>query len=310
MSPRAMKLKYRTVFISDVHLGFSGSHARDLAKLLKRIKCDKLYLVGDIIDMWRLKQRWHWPQEHNEVVRRILKLANKGTEVIYVPGNHDEAARQFTTLEFGGVEIRKTDIHETQNGRKLLITHGDQFDLVVKHSRMLSMLGGMAYDWLVCLNIYYNRIRALFGLKYWSLSHFVKMKVKNACTFISRFEQALAEEAKRQNLDGVVCGHIHKAEHTEIEGCQYYNCGDWVESCTLIVEHRDGTLEVIDGLELIEALEHERRIEKEEKQARKKKRHKKSELLADLQDESWLHEDEPDDTEFDHHTPVSVPASV
>ena len=235
-----MKLKYRTVFISDVHLGFTGSHAQDLSKLLKRLKCDKLYLVGDIIDMWRLKQRWHWPAEHNEVVRRILKLARKGTEVIYVPGNHDEAARQFATLEFGGVEIRKTDIHQTADGRKLLITHGDQFDLIIKHSRLLSMLGGLAYEWLVRINIIYNRGRALLGLRYWSLSQFMKLKVKQACTFISRFEEAVAGEAKKQQVDGVVCGHIHKAEHAVIEGIDYYNCGDWVESCTALAEHGDG----------------------------------------------------------------------
>lgn len=305
-----MKLKYRTVFISDVHLGFNGSHAQDLAKLLKRLKCERLYLVGDIIDMWRLKQRWHWPAEHNEVVRRILKLARKGTEVIYIPGNHDEAARQFATLEFGGVEIRKTDIHVTADGRKLLITHGDQFDLIIKHSRLLSMLGALAYEWLVKLNIYYNRCRAAFGFKYWSLSQFMKLKVKQACTFISRFEQTLAHEAKKQHVDGVVCGHIHKAEQAEIDGVAYYNCGDWVESCTLLVEHRDGQMEILDGLKLLELLHREREAEREDQlagvPARMSRRRRKAELLANLEDTSW--QDDDDHDEHDAPQPIALTA--
>ena len=245
------KPRFRTIFISDLHLGFKGAQASEVVRLLKLVKCDKLYLVGDVIDGWRLKSRWYWPAEHNEVIRRVLKMARKGTEVIYIPGNHDEVARQFCRLEFGGVKIKLYDIHETEDGKRYFVTHGDQFDLVIKHSRALSMLGALAYEWLVRINILYNRCRAFFGLRYWSLSHFLKMRVKKACTFISRFEEAVVEEARRRELDGVVCGHIHKAERADFDGVQYVNCGDWVESCTLAVEDMRGRVVVMNGDELI-----------------------------------------------------------
>ncbi len=246
-----MNLDCRTVFISDTHLGSKGARAAELSLFLKSVRCERLYLVGDIIDMWRLRQRWYWPAEHNEVIRRILKIAKRGTEVCFIPGNHDEAARQFHHHEFGGVRVLPQAIHETADGRRLLITHGDQYDLVVRHSRALSVLGSAAYDWLISVNRVYNAGRRMIGLPYWSLSQYVKHRVKSACTFMSRFEQTLVAEAERRGLDGVVCGHIHKAEACSagaIDGIQYYNCGDWVESCTALIEHADGTIELIDGL--------------------------------------------------------------
>ena len=264
-----MKLRYRTVFISDLHLGSTGARARELSKLLKKLQCERLYLVGDVIDMWRLKRKWFWPQDHNDVLRRLLKLAaKKKTEVIFLPGNHDEAARQYHHLEFGGVRVEPYAIHTTADGRRLLVVHGDQYDLVIKHSPLISMAGAVAYEWLLRFNRLYNRLRALVGLRYWSLSNFLKMKVKKACTFISRFEEILSQEAKRQNLDGVICGHIHKAEVSTIDGVEYYNCGDWVESCTVLVEHHDGRLEVLDGLELLDQVREAKLRDRAERHSR------------------------------------------
>lgn len=250
-----MKLRYRTVWISDTHLGSKGARAQDLACFLKQVRCDTLYLVGDIIDCWRLRSRWYWPDAHNDVLRRILKHASKGTKVIFVPGNHDDAVRQFIHLEFGGVKVLPHAEHTTIDGKKLFVTHGDQFDLVIQHSRALSMLGSVAYETLLKINRYYNFCRRKFGLPYASLSQAIKLKVKRACTFISRFEEILAEEASRRGMDGVVCGHIHKAEQREMPGgVMYLNCGDWVESCTALVEDDDGTLRLIDGIREVESL--------------------------------------------------------
>lgn len=249
-----MQLTCRTAFLSDMHLGSRGCRAAELSRFLKVLRCERLYLVGDIIDMWRLRSRWYWPAEHNEVIRRILKIAHRGTEVIFVPGNHDEAARQFHHLEFGGVKVMPHAVHETADRRRLLVTHGDQYDLVVRHHPVLSGLGAGAYELLIGINRVYNGGRRLIGLPYWSLSQYVKLKVKSACTFISRFEQTLIEEAGRQSLDGVICGHIHKAEVRQERGVAYYNCGDWIESCTALIEHHDGRLELIDGLATLERL--------------------------------------------------------
>ena len=247
--------RYRTVFLSDIHLGSRGSRARELASLLKRIRCDQLILIGDILDLWRLKGRWYWPPAHNKVVRRILKLAERGTRVVYIPGNHDDAVRQFIGLSFGGVEIEAWMAYTSVTGQRFLITHGDQFDLVVSHQRWLSSFGSLAYDWLVVFNRVVNRARQFFGRPYVSLSQKIKHKVKKACTYISRFEESLIAEAKRKGYDGVICGHIHKGEHDEsCEGLTYINCGDWVESCSLVVEHLDGQLELLNGLELLAEL--------------------------------------------------------
>lgn len=248
-----MKARYRTLFISDCHLGSSGAQAEQLARYLKHVECETVYLVGDIIDMWRLKQRWHWPDAHNSVVRRLLKMSHRGTRIVYVPGNHDEAARQFCGLVFGGIDIAQDAVHEMADGRRYLVTHGDKFDLVVRNSRLLSIVGAVGYEALLKLNRVYNGCRQRCGLPYASLSQAIKARVKSACTFISNFEQALVAEARAGGFDGVICGHIHKAERRAMDGIDYVNCGDWVESCTAIAEHADGTLELVDGLAFLAA---------------------------------------------------------
>ncbi len=258
------KLHYRTVWISDTHLGSKGCRAEELSKFLKHIRCDTLYLVGDILDLWRLRQKWYWPAHHNAVIRRILKHAKRDTRVIYIPGNHDDAARQYHNLDFGGVKILRHDEHTTADGKRLFICHGDQYDLVVKHSPLLSKFGSFAYEWLLVFNRLYNQGRALLGMPYLSMSQAIKGKVKRACTFISRFEEHLISEARKRGYDGVVCGHIHKAEQRTIKDdnpnkktsreLTYLNCGDWVESCTALVEHTNGRIEIVDGIGLINDL--------------------------------------------------------
>ncbi len=240
------KLRFRTVWISDFHLGTAGCNADLLLGFLKAVQPDVLYLVGDIIDGWRLKRGWYWPPSHNDIVRRILKLANKGTRVVYIPGNHDEMLRDYTGLSFGGVEVVSEAVHVTAEGKRLLVLHGDEFDGVVLYAKWLAFLGDHAYAALLRLNIVFNVVRRRFGLPYWSLSAHLKKKVKNAVAFVSRFEEAVAHAAAERGVDGVVCGHIHCAEVRQFGAVTYYNDGDWVESCTALVEHRDGRLEIID----------------------------------------------------------------
>jgi len=248
-----LSLHYRTVWISDVHLGSRGCQAREVLRFLNCIRCDTLYLVGDIIDLWRLRSRWYWPPEHAEVIQRILHMARNGCEVFYIPGNHDEAARQYLNLNFAGVRIVPHAIHETARGRRFLVTHGDQYDLVVKHSRLLAVLGSAAYEWLIRLNRVYNAIRRWRGKPYWSLAQYIKLRVKSACKFVSNFEEALVNEARARGLCGVVCGHIHRPE-VKLDSILYFNCGDWIENCTAVVEHHDGTLDVIEALPAIAAM--------------------------------------------------------
>jgi UDP-2,3-diacylglucosamine pyrophosphatase LpxH len=246
-----MKLRYRTVFLSDTHLGSRGSQARDLVRFLRCIECERLYLVGDIVDLWRMKNRTFWPSEHNDAVQQVLKIVKSGVDVLFIPGNHDEAARQYCGLRFGGVRVEHDAVHHAADGRTFLVTHGDQFDLVVKHSHLLSLLGSAAYEWLIRVNRVYNGARRMLGYDYWSLAQYVKLKVKSACMFVSRFEEMLANEARRRGMDGVICGHIHKAEARRHGNIAYYNCGDWTESCTAVVEHFDGSIEVIEALPAI-----------------------------------------------------------
>ena len=247
------KLRFRTVWISDTHLGTSGCNADLLLDFLKSIQPETLYLVGDIIDGWRLKRGWYWPPRHNDVVRRVLKLANKGTRVVYIPGNHDEVLRDYTGLSFGGVDVVGECIHTTADGRRLLVLHGDEFDGIVLYARWLAFLGDYAYAALLRLNIGFNRVRRRFGLPYWSLSAHIKKKVKNAVAFVSRFEEAVAHAARDRGVDGVVCGHIHSAEIRQFGGVTYYNDGDWVESCTALVEHATGRLEIVDWAKRVAA---------------------------------------------------------
>ncbi len=206
--------------------------------------------MGDIIDGWRLKSGWYWPQAHNDVVQKVLRMARKGVRVVYVPGNHDEFAREYCGMHFGGVEIVHDDIHQTADGKRLLVVHGDHFDGVVQYAKWLALLGDWAYAIVLALNTWFNRIRRRLGFGYWSLSAYLKGKVKNAVQFIDDFEAAVAEEARRRGADGVVCGHIHKADLREIHGLVYANDGDWVESCTALVEHLDGRLEILEWAKL------------------------------------------------------------
>jgi len=241
---------FRSVFISDVHLGTRGCQAELLLDFIKHMECDTLYLVGDIIDGWKLRSGWYWPQAHNDVVQKVLRLARKGVSVIYVPGNHDEAARDYCGVHFGGVVIARDAIHETADGRRFLVTHGDEFDGVVQHAKWLAFLGDWSYRTVLMLNTWFNLVRRRMGFGYWSLSAYLKVKVKNALQFIENFENAVAEEARRRGVDGVICGHIHKAEMREIQGVTYINDGDWVESCTALVEHLDGRLEILEWAKL------------------------------------------------------------
>jgi UDP-2,3-diacylglucosamine pyrophosphatase LpxH len=237
--------RYRTIWISDIHLGTRGCKAELLLSFLKNTESDTLYLVGDIVDGWRLKRSWYWAQSHNDVIQKVLRKARKGTRVVYVPGNHDEALRDFTGHHFGGVEVVDEAIHVTADGRRLLILHGDAFDGVVRYAKWLALLGDWAYAVLLSTNHWVNLARRRLGYPYWSLSAFLKHKVKNAVEYISNFEQAVAAEARRRMVDGVVCGHIHNAEIRDMGGIVYCNDGDWVESCTALVEHVDGRLEII-----------------------------------------------------------------
>lgn len=243
---------YRTVWISDVHLGTRGCNADLLIDFLDHVDCDTLYLVGDIIDGWRLQKKFYWPDSHNDIVWRILKRAKRGTRTVYIPGNHDEMFRQFTGLNFGGVEIRRSAVHETADKRRLLVLHGDEFDAVMLAHRWLAFLGDAAYTSLMRLNWIVNKVRRRFDLPYWSLSKIAKHKVKNAVEFIGRFEELVAKAAKNRSVDGVVCGHIHTAEMREIDDIQYYNDGDWVESCTALVEFGNGQMEILHWVDEIE----------------------------------------------------------
>jgi UDP-2,3-diacylglucosamine pyrophosphatase LpxH len=237
--------KHRAIWLSDIHLGTRGCKADFLLDFLKHNDAEYIYLLGDIIDGWRLKKSWYWPKKHNDVVQKILRKARKGTKVVYVPGNHDEFLRDFVELQFGGIDVHDTAIHETADGRQLLMLHGDQFDGVVKYAKWLAVLGDWAYETMLSVNHYYNIVRRKLGYPYWSLSAYLKNQVKNAVSFISDFETVVADEARRQDVDGVVCGHIHKAELRYIEDTLYCNTGDWVESCTAMVEGIDGKLKVL-----------------------------------------------------------------
>ncbi|MEX0922557.1 MAG: UDP-2,3-diacylglucosamine diphosphatase [Rhodovibrionaceae bacterium] len=243
-------LRFRSIFISDIHLGTKGCKAEFLLDFLKHTEAETIYLVGDIVDGWRLRRAWYWPQSHNDVVQKLLRKARKGSKIIYVPGNHDEMLRDYTGTHFGGVEVVQDAIHETADGKRMLVIHGDAFDGVVLYHKWLALLGDWAYTLALSANTQINRVRRRLGFGYWSLSAFLKFKVKNAVQFIGNFEEALAEEARRRKVDGVICGHIHHAEQRMIGGILYVNDGDWVESCTACVEHGDGRLEILNWAEL------------------------------------------------------------
>ncbi|MGB0955496.1 MAG: UDP-2,3-diacylglucosamine diphosphatase [Panacagrimonas sp.] len=246
------KRRYRTVWISDVHLGTPGCKAEHLVDFLKHTECDTLYLVGDIIDGWKLRGSWFWPQEHTNVIRKLLTKSKRGTKVYYITGNHDEFLRKFVgfRLEIGNIQILNERVHTTADGRRLLVTHGDAFDVITRYHRWIAVSGDMAYELMMRANYWVNRTRRVLGMPYWSLSAFAKNSVKNAVNIVSEYEQSVAHECKRRGLDGVVCGHIHHAEIRDIDGVSYLNCGDWVESCTALAENQDGEIEIIRWVEI------------------------------------------------------------
>lgn len=239
-------MKYRTIFISDTHLGTRGCQAELLLDFLNRHDAETLYLVGDIVDAWRLPRGWIWPQSHNDVVEAILAKAHRGTRVVFIPGNHDEVMRAYPGTHFGGIEVMTRAEHRTADGRRFLVTHGDQFDAVVVHAKWLARLGDRAYDAAIWLNVWLDWLRRLWGAKYWSLSNWAKQQVKQAVNYISEYETVLSTEARRGGFQGVICGHIHSANMRRINGLEYVNTGDWVESCTAVVENFDGVLQLID----------------------------------------------------------------
>jgi UDP-2,3-diacylglucosamine pyrophosphatase LpxH len=242
----AKSLRVRTVWISDLHLGTPGCQAEALLDFLRAVECETLFLVGDIIDGWQLRRHWYWPQAHNDVVQKVLRKARKGTRVIFVPGNHDEFARKYLGHNFGGVDVVEEHIHILADGRKLWVTHGDLFDGVIQCAKWLAYVGDWAYELTLRVNRHFNSMRARLGLPYWSLSRFLKSKVKRAVSYVGDFEAAVAREARARGVHGVVCGHIHHAEIRMIDGLLYCNDGDWVESLTALVEHPDGRLELIE----------------------------------------------------------------
>jgi UDP-2,3-diacylglucosamine pyrophosphatase LpxH len=243
--------KFRTLFISDVHLGSKGCQAERLLDFIRHHDAETIYLVGDIVDGWALRSSWYWPQQHNDVVQKLLRKARKGARIIYLPGNHDEFLRDYYGMHFGGVEVVKHAIHEAADGRRYLVVHGDHFDLVVTQARWLALLGSKAYDVAILVNRVFNGLRRRLGFPYWSLSQWAKHKVKNAVNYIGEFEKTLAEEAHRHAADGVICGHIHHAVIHDDFGVRYVNCGDWVETCSAIGEHADGRLELLTWTEVM-----------------------------------------------------------
>ena len=251
MTYLALDNDYRTIWISDIHLGTRGCQAEFLLDFLKHNHAETYYLVGDIFDGWRMKKSWYWTQAHNDVIQKLLRKARKGAQIIYIPGNHDEALRDFSAsaLQFGGIALQDEAIHVTADGKRLLVIHGDAFDGVVKYAKWLALLGDWAYTAMLGCNLIFNRIRRRLGYGYWSLSAYLKAKVKNAVEFIGDYERTVAEEARRRGVDGIVCGHIHTPEMRLIDGILYCNDGDWVESCSALVEHLDGRLEIIHWME-------------------------------------------------------------
>jgi UDP-2,3-diacylglucosamine pyrophosphatase LpxH len=241
--------QFRTLFISDVHLGSKAAKTDFLLDFLRHHDADTIILVGDIIDGWRLRRNWYWPQGCNDVVQKILRKARKGTRIIYIPGNHDEFLRSFPGTHFGGIEVAERIIHEAADGRKYLVIHGDEFDVVVRNARLLAYLGDWAYDAAIAINVVLAALRRRIGLPYWSFSAWAKLQVKHAVNFIGEFQRVVADEARRNNVDGVICGHIHHAVIEDMDGIRYINTGDWVESCTAIAENADGTFELITWMQ-------------------------------------------------------------
>jgi UDP-2,3-diacylglucosamine pyrophosphatase LpxH len=241
--------KVRAIFISDVHLGTRGCQADRLLDFLRHYECDYLYLVGDIVDFWAMKRSIHWSSAQNTVVQKVLRRARKGCQVIFVPGNHDEALREYSGIAFGDIQLINEVEHTTADGRRFMILHGDEFDQVTRYHKWVAVLGDVSYNTLVWINTYLSRVRRRLGRPgYWSLAGYAKRKVKSAVSFIFDFEESVVHAVRERGVDGVICGHIHAAAIKDIGGVTYINCGDWVDSCTGIIEHMDGQLELVEWI--------------------------------------------------------------
>lgn len=234
------RLTFRSMFLSDVHLGSKDAHAEYLLDLLHHSEAQHIYLVGDIFDLWKLRSGWHWTQTNNRIVQTLLARALNGTRVVYIPGNHDELARDYIGMRFSGVDIARQAIHTTADGRRMLITHGDELDMLVTVNHWLRYIGDLNYSALLAMNRAYNRARRSLGLPYWSLCSYLKSRLGNAVAYVRRFEEAAVERARQLELDGVICGHIHVPRIEWINGLLYANSGDWVENCTALVEEANG----------------------------------------------------------------------
>ncbi len=240
-------MKVRSIFLSDIHLGTRGCQADSLLTFLREYEAEHLFLLGDIIDFWAMNRAIHWTPAQNTVVQKVLRRARHGEKVVLVPGNHDEALREFVGTSFGDIEVAAEYVHETADGKRLLLIHGDEFDQVTRHHRWVAVLGDIAYNTLVRINAWISWVRRTLRISgYWSLAGFAKRKVKSAVSFIFDFEDAVIHTVRERGLDGIVCGHIHSATIRAVDGISYINCGDWVDSCTAIVEHPDGHLELIE----------------------------------------------------------------
>jgi UDP-2,3-diacylglucosamine pyrophosphatase LpxH len=250
---RADRRHYRAVFLSDVHLGQRAAQTQALLDFLRHVEAEVFYLVGDIVDFWKVRRGPHWPQSHNDVLQKLLRKARKGARIVFIPGNHDECLRDYCGLTFGSIEIARNALHRTAAGQRYVVLHGDEFDVVVRYARWLAFLGDRSYEAALWTNAPLNWARRKFGLGYWSLSAFLKSRVKTAVGFIGEFEQALSEVARRQDADGVICGHIHHAADRHIGDVHYLNCGDWVESCTALVETEAGELRIVRWLDEMRA---------------------------------------------------------
>ena len=237
----------RTAWISDIHLGTRTSNAEALLQFLRDYECERLYVVGDLIDIWQLRRGHYWPQQHNDVIQKILRKARKGTRVVYIPGNHDDLLAKFYGA-YGNIIVRKRAIHRLADGRRMLVIHGHELDTVVQNVKWLALVGDIGYQFLLSLNPAINFVRRRFGFGYWSLSAYAKRRVKDAVSFIGRFEEEIVRYARKFCVDAVLCGHIHSAAARTFGPVTYYNCGDWVETCSALIERDDGRLEIVNYL--------------------------------------------------------------
>jgi UDP-2,3-diacylglucosamine pyrophosphatase LpxH len=242
---RSSSLHVRALFISDVHLGTRTAQNDRLLDVLRYCEADIVYLVGDIVEFWRVRRGPHWHQSHNDVLQKLMRKVRKGARLIVIPGNHDECLRDYAGMQFGGVEIHRDIVHTTRRGRRYIVMHGDEFDVVVRSAKWLALLGDHGYEFALWLNHPLNWVRRYLGWGHWSLSAYLKYRVKKAVAYIGAFEEAVAAEARRRGADGVICGHIHHASDRKCHGVHYLNCGDWVESCTAVIETQDGQLRVL-----------------------------------------------------------------